>query len=83
MITKTFNLIKSCHDQTELLQLQELGIAVDYTVEVLNTGYAGYVVYLAGHTTIKLITTNEQQETWLWLKYSPNELFLESWIEND
>ena len=22
-------------------------------------------------------------ETWLWLKYSPNELFLESWIEND
>jgi len=40
-------------------------------------------VYLAGHTTIKLITTNEQQETWLWLKYSPNELFLESWIEND
>ena len=80
MITKTFNLIKSCHDQTELLQLQKLGIAVDYTVEVLNTGYG---VYLAGHTTIKLITTNEQQETWLWLKYSPNELFLESWIEND
>ena len=80
MITKTFNLIKSCHDQTELLQLQELGIAVDYTVEVLNTGHGRYH---AGHTTIKLITTNEQQETWLWLKYSPNELFLESWIEND